>query len=130
MYTEAFVRDKESCQRLNRDRPALQPGTSAALAYNDEHVRHRGRAGSGRAMDRRGARPSGGLGVRPNARGSGSPRTGAVTASLGRATGAWRVAAARRGRLLHRGLIMAQWPATRANRVLAALLRIGWSIKR
>jgi predicted RNA binding protein YcfA (HicA-like mRNA interferase family) len=25
---------------------------------------------------------------------------------------------------------MAQWPATRANRVLAALLRIGWSIKR
>jgi predicted RNA binding protein YcfA (HicA-like mRNA interferase family) len=25
---------------------------------------------------------------------------------------------------------MAQWPSTRAARVLAALLRIGWSIKR
>jgi predicted RNA binding protein YcfA (HicA-like mRNA interferase family) len=25
---------------------------------------------------------------------------------------------------------MAHWPATRASRVLAALLRIGWSIKR
>ena len=25
---------------------------------------------------------------------------------------------------------MAQWPSTRAGRVLAALLRIGWSIKR
>jgi predicted RNA binding protein YcfA (HicA-like mRNA interferase family) len=25
---------------------------------------------------------------------------------------------------------MAQWPSTRASRVLAALLRIGWSIKR
>lgn len=25
---------------------------------------------------------------------------------------------------------MSQWPATRANRVLAALLRIGWTIKR
>jgi predicted RNA binding protein YcfA (HicA-like mRNA interferase family) len=25
---------------------------------------------------------------------------------------------------------MTQWPATKANRVLAALLRIGWSIKR
>ena len=25
---------------------------------------------------------------------------------------------------------MSQWPSTRANRVLAALLRIGWSIKR
>jgi len=25
---------------------------------------------------------------------------------------------------------MAQWPSTRANRVLSALLRIGWSIKR
>lgn len=27
-------------------------------------------------------------------------------------------------------MIMAQWPATRASRVLSALLRIGWSIKR
>jgi predicted RNA binding protein YcfA (HicA-like mRNA interferase family) len=25
---------------------------------------------------------------------------------------------------------MSNWPSTRANRVLAALLRIGWSIKR
>lgn len=25
---------------------------------------------------------------------------------------------------------MSQWPATKANRVLAALLRIGWNIKR
>jgi predicted RNA binding protein YcfA (HicA-like mRNA interferase family) len=25
---------------------------------------------------------------------------------------------------------MAQWPSTRASRVLSALLRIGWSIKR
>jgi len=25
---------------------------------------------------------------------------------------------------------MSQWPATKARRVLAALLRIGWSIKR
>lgn len=25
---------------------------------------------------------------------------------------------------------MTQWPSTKANRVLAALLRIGWSIKR
>ena len=25
---------------------------------------------------------------------------------------------------------MSNWPATKANRVLAALLRIGWSIKR
>jgi predicted RNA binding protein YcfA (HicA-like mRNA interferase family) len=25
---------------------------------------------------------------------------------------------------------MSQWPSTKANRVLAALLRIGWSIKR
>ncbi len=25
---------------------------------------------------------------------------------------------------------MSQWPATRASRVLAALLRIGWTIKR
>jgi len=25
---------------------------------------------------------------------------------------------------------MAQWPSTRAKRVLAALLRIGWSVKR
>jgi predicted RNA binding protein YcfA (HicA-like mRNA interferase family) len=25
---------------------------------------------------------------------------------------------------------MSQWPSTRANRVLSALLRIGWSIKR
>ena len=25
---------------------------------------------------------------------------------------------------------MSQWPSTRATRVLAALLRIGWSIKR
>lgn len=25
---------------------------------------------------------------------------------------------------------MSQWPASKANRVLAALLRIGWSIKR
>jgi len=27
-------------------------------------------------------------------------------------------------------MTMAQWPSTRASRVLAALLRIGWSIKR
>jgi len=27
-------------------------------------------------------------------------------------------------------VIMAQWPSTRANRVLSTLLRIGWSIKR
>ena len=27
-------------------------------------------------------------------------------------------------------MTMAQWPSTRANRVLAALSRIGWSIKR
>jgi predicted RNA binding protein YcfA (HicA-like mRNA interferase family) len=25
---------------------------------------------------------------------------------------------------------MSQWPSTRANRVVAALLRIGWSVKR
>lgn len=25
---------------------------------------------------------------------------------------------------------MSQWPATKANRVLSALLRIGWSLKR
>ena len=25
---------------------------------------------------------------------------------------------------------MSQWPATKARRILAALLRIGWSIKR
>jgi predicted RNA binding protein YcfA (HicA-like mRNA interferase family) len=25
---------------------------------------------------------------------------------------------------------LAQWPSTRANRVLAALLRMGWSVKR
>src|SRR5207248_1840146 len=64
--------------------------------------------------------------LRSNPRRGNPKGTGAVTSCPGRPTGTRRTPPTSRKRLLHSGLNMANWPSTRASRVLRTLQRAGW----
>lgn len=79
-------------------------------------------------MDRRSTGSAGRDGVRPKSRRSDHQGQGFGLASAGRSARTRGKYPGTSGDL--RGARMSQWPSTRARSVLAALLRIGWTIKR
>ena len=99
------------------------------LCYRNRYETHtRNRTGSRRPLDRRSAGAGGGACLWGNARGRyGESRSPGVASHCG-ATGPRRSAANRY--IDYRRRRMSRFPATKSRRVLAALLRIGWRIKR
>lgn len=103
-------------------------GASAAVVEFPNEVASGNRAGNRRALDRGGAGTGRSDGLRCDAR---RCDRGGGGARVSRACGA----AGERRRLttntdVVRSCFVSQWSAARARRVLAALLRIGWVIKR